>query len=135
MSLMPPPPRASTARIFVASRLRNKLTWCIEPPCDAAKRNRSDGSTERTVIGWGKRIEVRRQRVERSQICAAVSQLVVKNAFLRPTLTEWSNDAVNIRQDGKKPTPQATSVTGRVCSVKEQYGVGISACRSSSNSL
>ena len=40
------------------------------------------------------------------------------------TLTEWSAEAVRIRQEGKRPIPTEISVIGSVWSVSVQNAVG-----------
>jgi|SRR6266851_2658922 len=51
------------------------------------------------------------------------------------TFTEWSVEAVNTRQDGNGPKPQAMSVIGSVWSDKWAYASGISSRTLSSSNL
>jgi hypothetical protein len=54
---------------------------------------------------------------------------------MQHTFTEWSVEAVNTRQDGNGPKPQAMSVIGSVWSDKSAYASGISSRTLSSNNL
>ena len=61
ISLTPAPPTASiAARLNLSSRWRKRLTWCMDPSAEAAKKSRSVISQTMHDIGWGKWKVVRR---------------------------------------------------------------------------
>jgi len=72
-SVIPPPPNASNVlELMPSGCLRKRLHWCIIPSSEAARINRSVGSTVSTVMDLGKTMDVKSDRVGRSHIWSKI---------------------------------------------------------------